>query len=199
MSNRTASLSRDTRETQVSVTIDLDGTGQYSVDTPNGMFNHLIEQLARHGLMDITVNAKGDMSPGWHHLVEDVGITLGQALRQAVGEGRGIARMGHVIVPLDEALVLVAVDVGGRPYAVVKTPFQDSHIGDMPSDLVRHFLEVLALEGRLNLHAEILAGANEHHKAEALFKALARALRQAVAIDPRIAGEVPSTKGTISD
>ena len=199
MSNRTASLTRDTRETQVSVTIDLDGTGQYSVDTPNGMFNHLIEQLARHGLMDITVSAKGDVSPGWHHLVEDVGIVLGQALHQAIGEGRGIVRMGHIMVPLDETLALVAVDVGGRPYAVIKTPFQDSHIGDLPSDLVRHFLEVFALEGRLNLHAEILYGANEHHKAEALFKALARAIRQAVAIDPRIAGDVPSTKGTISE
>lgn len=199
MTNRTASLTRDTRETQVSVTIDLDGTGQYSVDTPNGMFNHLIEQLARHGLMDITVTARGDISPGWHHLVEDVGIVLGQALHQAIGEGRGIVRMGHVMVPLDETLAFVAVDVGGRPYAVIKTPFVDSHVGDLPSDLVRHFLEVFALEGRLNLHAEIMYGANEHHKAEALFKALARAIRQAVAVDPRIAGEVPSTKGTISD
>ena len=198
MSNRTASLTRDTRETQVSVTIDLDGTGQYSVDTPNGMFNHLIEQLARHGLMDITVSAKGDTSPGW----QSGGgrrNSPGTGFHQAIGEGRGIVRMGHIMVPLDETLALVAVDVGGRPYAVIKTPFQDSHIGDLPSDLVRHFLEVFALEGRLNLHAEILYGANEHHKAEALFKALARAIRQAVAIDPRIAGDVPSTKGTISD
>ena len=199
MSNRKATLKRDTRETQVEVTLDLDGVGKASVDTPNGMLNHLLEQLSRHGLMDITVSARGDTSPGWHHLVEDVGIVLGQALHEAVGEGRGILRMGHVMAPLDETLALVAVDVGGRPYAVVKTPFQDSHIGDLPSDLVRHFLEVFALEGRLNLHAEILYGANEHHKAEALFKALARAIRQAVAIDPRIAGDVPSTKGTISE
>lgn len=199
MSNRIATLKRDTKETQVEVTLDLDGTGKASIDTPNGMLNHLVEQLARHGLMDITVSARGDISPGWHHLVEDVGIVLGQALHQAVGEGRGILRMGNVTVPLDETLALVALDLGGRPYAVVKVAFDDPLIGDLPSDLVRHFLEVFSLEGRINLHAQILAGGNDHHKAEALFKALARALRQALAVDPRVADEVPSTKGTISD
>ncbi len=199
MSNRKATLKRDTRETQVEVTLDLDGVGMASVDTPNGMLNHLLEQLSRHGLMDITVSARGDTSPGWHHLVEDVGIVLGQALHEAVGEGRGILRMGHVMAPLDETLALVALDLGGRPYAVVNVAFDDPLIGDLPSDLVRHFLEVLALEGRFNLHCRILAGGNDHHKAEALFKALARALRQALAVDPRAAGEVPSTKGAISD
>ncbi|MFH1560092.1 MAG: imidazoleglycerol-phosphate dehydratase HisB [Chloroflexota bacterium] len=198
MSDRKATLKRDTRETQVEVTLDLDGTGKASIDTPNGMLNHLLEQLARHGLMDITVSARGDTSPGWHHLVEDVGIVLGQTLHRAVGEGRGILRMGHVMVPMDETLALVALDLGGRPYAVVETPFDDPLIGDLPSDLVRHFLETLALEARMNLHAQILAGGNDHHKAEALFKALARALRQALAVDPRVADEVPSTKGTIS-
>jgi imidazoleglycerol-phosphate dehydratase len=198
LGDRKATLKRDTRETQVQVELDLDGTGEASIDTPNGMLNHLLEQLARHGLLDITVSAQGDTSPGWHHLVEDVGIVLGQALHQAVGEGRGILRMGHVMVPLDETLALVALDLSGRPYAVVKAPFDDPLIGDLPSDLVRHFLEVLALEARMNLHAQILAGTNDHHKAEALFKALARALRQAVTVDPRISGEVPSTKGTIS-
>ena len=153
MSNRKATLKRDTKETQVEVTLDLDGTGVASVDTPNGMFNHLVEQLARHGLIDITVTASGDTSPGWHHLVEDVGIVLGQALHMAVGEGRGILRMGHVIVPLDETLVLVALDLGGRPYAVVKAAFDDPLIGDLPSDMVRHFLEVLALEARMNLRS----------------------------------------------
>ena len=199
MSDRKATLKRDTKETQVEVTLDLDGTGKASIDTPNGMLNHLVEQLARHGLMDIIVSARGDTSPGWHHLVEDVGIVLGQALRQAVGEGRGILRMGDITVPLDETLALVALDLGGRPYAVVKVAFDDPLIGDLPSDLVRHFLEVFALEARMNLHAQILAGGNDHHKAEALFKALARALRQALAVDHRVADDVPSTKGTISD
>jgi len=199
VSDRKATIKRDTRETQVEVTLNLDGIGKASVDTPNGMLNHLVEQLARHGLMDITISARGDTSPGWHHLVEDVGIVLGQTLRIAVGEGRGILRMGNVMVPLDETLALVALDVGGRPYAIVKVVFDDPLIGDLPSDLVRHFLEVFALEARMNLHAQILAGGNDHHKAEALFKALARALRQALAIDPRVADDVPSTKGTISD
>lgn len=199
MSKRQASLKRDTKETQVAVDINLDGTGKSSIDTSNGMLNHLIEQLARHGLMDINVSAHGDISPGWHHLVEDVGIVLGQTLHSALGDGRGILRIGHVMVPLDETLVLVALDLGGRPYAVVKAAFDDPVIGDLPSDLVRHFLEVFALEGRINLHAQILAGGNDHHKAEALFKALARALRQALAVDPRVSGDVPSTKGTISD
>ena len=199
MSNRKATLKRDTKETQVEVILDLDGTGKASIDTPNGMLNHLLEQLARHGLMDTMVSARGDISPGWHHLVEDVGIVLGQALHMAIGEGRGILRMGHVIVPLDETLVLVALDLGGRPYAVVKAAFDDYRIGDLPSDLVRHFLEVFALEARINLHVQILVGGNDHHKAEALFKALARALRQALTVDSRVTEDVPSTKGTISD
>ncbi len=199
MSDRRATVRRDTRESQVEVTLDLDGTGQASVDTPNGMLNHLLEQLARHGLMDVSVTATGDLSPGWHHLVEDVGIVLGQTLHQALGEGKGITRMGHQVVPLDETLVMVALDLGGRPYAVVRAAFDGPTIGDLPSDLVRHFLEVFALEGRVNLHAQVLAGANDHHRAEALFKALARALRTAVAVDPRAAGDVPSTKGTISE
>ena len=199
MSERIASLKRDTKETQVQVELNLDGIGKACIDTPNGMLNHLLEQLARHGLMDIMVSAQGDISPGWHHMVEDVGIVLGQVLRHAIGEGRGIVRMAHTIIPLDETLVMVALDLGGRPYAVVKTPFKDPAIGDLPSDLVRHFLEVFALEGRINLHAQVLAGSNDHHKAEALFKALARALRQATTLDPRAPEDVPSTKGTISE
>ena len=197
MNDRKATIKRDTRETQVEVTINIDGTGKYSIDTPNGMFNHLLEQLARHGLIDINLSAQGDISPGWHHLVEDVGIVLGQALSSAVGEGKGILRMGHVMVPLDETMALVALDIGGRPYAVVNVAFNDPLIGDLPSDLIRHFLEVLALEARMNLHAQILLDGNDHHKAEALFKALARALREALAVDPRVAYEIPSTKGTI--
>jgi imidazoleglycerol-phosphate dehydratase len=195
---RIAKLQRDTKETQVSVEINLDGTAKAHVDTPNGMFNHLLEQLARHGLIDITIKANGDLSPGWHHLVEDVGIVLGQALHSAIGEGKGIVRVAHSVVPLDETLAMVTLDLGGRPYAVVSAPFNGADLGDLPADLVRHFLEVFALEGRFNLHAEIIKGANDHHKAEALFKALARALRDATRIDERAPQDVPSTKGTIN-
>ena len=199
MFERIGKVTRTTKETQVEVTLNLDGVGKASVSTPNGMFNHLLEQLSRHSLIDIEISATGDMSPGWHHMVEDVGIVLGQALRQAIGEGEGIVRMSHSVVPLDETLVMVALDLGGRPYTVIKTEFSDPLIGDLPSDLVRHFLEVLGLEARINIYAEILTGSNDHHKAEALFKSLARAIRQAVAVDPRVPNEIPSTKGTISD
>jgi imidazoleglycerol-phosphate dehydratase len=198
MSNRKATIKRETRETRIEVELDLDGTGNSSVATGNGMLDHMVEQLARHGLMDITVSAQGDVATGWHHLVEDVAIVLGRSLNEAVGDGKGILRMGHALIPLDETLAQVVIDLSGRPYAVVKAQFEGPMIGDMPSDLVRHFLEILALEGRFNLHAQILAGTNDHHKAEALFKALARSLRQAVTPDPRAPGDVPSTKGTIS-
>ena len=199
MSERIGEVKRDTKETQVVVRLNLDGVGRASISTPNGMFNHLLEQLSRHSLIDIEISATGDISPGWHHMVEDVGIVLGQALRQAIGEGKGIVRMSHTVVPLDETLVTVALDLGGRPYTVIKTEFSDSLVGDLPSDLIRHFLEVFGLESRINIHAEILAGSNDHHKAEALFKSLARALRQALVIDPRVADDIPSTKGTVSD
>ncbi|MDP6771308.1 MAG: imidazoleglycerol-phosphate dehydratase HisB, partial [Anaerolineales bacterium] len=186
MSERIAEVKRDTKETQVEVRLNLDGVGKSSISTPNGMFNHLLEQLSRHSLIDIEISATGDISPGWHHMVEDVGIVLGQALRQAIGEGKGIVRMAHTVVPLDETLVMVALDLGGRPYTVIKTEFSDHLVGDLPSDLIRHFLEVLGLESRINIHAEILTGSNDHHKAEALFKSLARAMRQALVIDPRV-------------
>lgn len=199
MEARTAMVQRETRETKVSVEIDLDGTGQYSVDTGNGFFDHLLSQLARHSLMDLTVTAEGDAEKtGWHHTVEDVSIAVGRALSQALGDGRGIVRMGHSMVPFDETLVRVAVDLSGRPYAVVDTAIDAEMVESLPADLVRHSLESIAMEGRFNLHATVLAGQNAHHKAEALFKALARALRAAVSVDPRQAGEVPSTKGTIA-
>lgn len=198
MNNRAAKIQRYTKETQVDIELNLDGVGESDIDTPNGMLNHMLEQIARHGLMDLKVTAKGDVSPGWHHLVEDVGIVFGQAFRESVGEGRGIVRTSSITLPLDETLVMVAIDIGGRPYSVVKAVFRDSVIGDMPSDLVRHFFEVFALEAKVNLHAKVLEGTNDHHKAEALFKALARAIRAAVVIDSRITGEVPSTKGTIN-
>lgn len=197
MSARQASLTRETGETQVSVTVHLDGTGKYEVNTGNGVLDHLLEQLSRHSLIDITVRASGDISPGWHHLVEDVAITLGRAIRQALGDGRGIRRMGHALVPMDDALALVAVDLVERSHASLKLFWAQPKIDDLPADLMRHFLESFASEARITLHAQMLDGLNSHHQAEALFKALGRALRQAVEPDPRLGGDIPSTKGTL--
>ncbi len=197
MSPRTAKVTRETGETQISVELDLDGRGQHKLDTGNGMFDHLLGQLSRHGLIDLTVSARGDVHIGWHHLVEDVGIVLGRALKEAVGDARGITRVGHSYVPLDEALALTVVDFGGRGYAVIDADIGDSDLGGLPGDLIRHFLESLAREGAFNLHARVLSGVNNHHKAEAIFKSMARAMRIALTADARIAGEVPSTKGTI--
>lgn len=194
---RQATVTRQTAETEVTVTLELDGRGQAEINTGVEMLNHLLDQLARHGLFDITITARGDVSVDPHHLVEDVAICLGRALSQALGERRGIRRMGHAVVPMDEALALVAVDIGGRGHAAIEASFQRDKIGELPSDLVRHFLETLALEGRLNLHARLFSGADDHHKAEALFKALARALDEATALDERRAGQVPSTKEVI--
>ena len=191
---RTATLERKTNETEISVSINLDGQGLYDVDTGNGFLDHMVNQLARHGLFDITLRAKGDLHTGWHHLVEDVAIMLGRAFNQALGEPVGIRRMGHAIVPLDETLAQVTVDCSGRPYAVVETGLEGVMVETLPGDLIRHFLESFAIEGKINLHAKILAGESPHHKAEAL----ARALRDAVEPDPRAPGQIPSTKGTIS-
>ena len=198
MAPRTSKLIRETSETQISIELNIDGTGSYQLDTGNGMFDHLLAQLSRHGLIDLNISAKGDTQVGWHHLVEDVGIMLGRAIREAVGDGRGITRMAHSYVPLDEALALVVVDFGGRGYAVIEADLGDSDLGGLPGDLIRHFLESLAREGSFNLHVRVLSGLNNHHKAEAIFKGLARAMRAALTLDERIAGEVPSTKGTIS-
>jgi imidazoleglycerol-phosphate dehydratase len=194
---RISKISRKTGETQISVELNLDGTGRYHLDTGNGMFDHLLAQLSRHGLMDLDLTAKGDIQAGWHHLVEDVGIVLGRALKEAVGDARGITRMAHSYVPLDETLALTVVDFGGRGYSVINAPMTDSDLGGLPADLIRHFLESFAREGAFNLHVRILAGLNNHHKAEAIFKSLARSMRAALTLDPRLAGEVPSTKGTI--
>lgn len=194
---RTAQVLRETAETKVRVQLALDGSGQYQVDTGVKMFDHLLSQLGRHARFDLTVNARGDNLKDHHHLVEDVAITLGQALRQALGERPAIIRMADATVPLDETLVQVAVDLSGRGYAVVHTDFAVEPIADLPPDLVRHFLEAFAIEGRLNLHARVLEGKNDHHKAEALFKALARCLDQATRLDPRLQGQAPSTKGSI--
>ena len=195
---REASLERKTTETNVAVTFNLDGQGQYDVDTGNGFLDHMVNQLARHGLFDITLRAQGDVHTGWHHLVEDVGIMLGRAFRQALGEPRGIRRMGHSFVPLDEALAMVVVDCSGRSYAAVETGLDGTMVETLSGDLIGHLLESFAIEAQINLHAKVLAGVSPHHKAEALFKALARALRDAVEPDPRGGQQVPSTKGTIS-
>ncbi|MDA0797206.1 MAG: imidazoleglycerol-phosphate dehydratase HisB [Chloroflexi bacterium] len=199
MANRTGTYARTTGETDVRVTIRLDGTGVAKIATGNGMLDHMLSQLARHGLLDLEVKADGDSAlTGWHHTVEDTGIALGRAFADAVGDGKGIRRMGHAIVPLDEALSRVVLDISGRPYATVDLGVSGEDIDGLPGDLVRHFLESFATEARISLHATVLAGVNPHHKIEATFKALARALRDAVEIDDRANGQVPSTKGTIS-
>ena len=196
-SPRIATLNRETAETRISLSVNLDGQGYYEVSTGNGFLDHMVSQVARHGLFDITLEAQGDVHVGWHHLVEDVAILLGRAFHQALGEVRGIRRMGHAIVPLDETLVLVALDWSGRGYAVVETTLDDSMVETLSGDLIRHFLESFALEAKINLHAKVLTGSSPHHKAEALCKALARALRDAVEVDPRAGNQVPSTKGTL--
>ena len=197
MKPRKAKLSRETKETQIAVELNVDGDGTYNIETGNGMFDHMLAQLSRHGLIDLDVSAKGDVEVGWHHLVEDTAIVIGRALLEAVGDGMGIVRVGHSYVPLDEALALVVVDFGGRSHAVIDTDLTASDLGNLSPQLIDHFLESLATEGRFSLHVRVLAGASNHHKAEATFKALARALRTALTIDERQGGAVPSTKGSI--
>jgi imidazoleglycerol-phosphate dehydratase len=191
---RVGTYRRETKETSVEVTWDIDGTGQADVSTGIGMLDHLVSQIARHGIFDIRLKAKGDLEIDSHHTVEDVGIGLGRALADALGDSAGIVRMGDALVPLDEALAQVAVDLSGRAYSVISVSWTDSRIGELPSDLVEHFLQSVAHEGRFNLHARVLAGVNDHHKAECVMKALGRALCAATRIDPRRAGQTPSTK-----
>lgn len=195
---RTATIDRKTGETDIQLTINLDGTGVYEVDTGNGFLDHMVSQIARHGLIDINLKAKGDVHVGWHHLVEDVAITLGRAFGEALGDARGIRRMGHAIVPLDETLAMVALDCSGRGYAVIDTTLDEIMVETLPGSLVKHFFESFALEAKINLHAQIMAGVSPHHKAEALCKALARALRDALEPDSRAPSQIPSTKGTLS-
>jgi imidazoleglycerol-phosphate dehydratase len=194
---RTATLERKTSETQVRVTLDLDGSGQYDVSTGVGFLDHLLRHVTVHGLFDLTVLAKGDLEIDPHHTVEDVALTLGACLDQALGDRKGIVRMGHAYAPMDESLAFVAVDLSGRPYTVVEGEWSTPMIGQLPTTLVPHCLESLATAGRLNLHARVLYGRDDHHKAEALFKALGRALEMAVRVEPRRVGMVPSTKGVL--
>ena len=191
MAERKAVIKRQTSETDISVELNIDGTGRHEITTGIDMFDHLLSQVARHGRLDLKVAARGDDS---HHLAEDVAICLGQALGEALGEKRGIVRMADASVPMDDALATVAVDIGGRGYSVLDLSFSENDMLGFPTDLVRHFLESLATEARLNLHARIVCGTNDHHRAEALFKALGRALDMATRIDERITGELPSTK-----
>ncbi len=191
MSDRQATIKRETSETCVSVTLDLDGSGQWEMNTGIRMFDHLLSQLARHGLFDLKVSANG---VDQHHVAEDVAISLGKAFNEALGEKRGIVRMADAAVPMDDALAMVVVDLSGRGYHVLDLPFSDNDMAGFPTDLVRHFLETLAVEGKMNLHARVVYGTNDHHKAEALFKALGRALDAATRPDTRLAGELPSTK-----
>lgn len=197
MAERRARLERETAETKVILELALEGTGQAQVDTGLGMLDHLLTLLAWHGLFDITIEAKGDLKVDPHHTVEDVALALGKALREALGDRRGIQRMGHAIIPMDEALAMVAVDLGGRGYAAVEASFSTERIGELPTELIHHFLASMALEAQMNLHARVLHGLNDHHKAEALFKALARALDAATRLDERIPERPPSTKEVI--
>jgi len=191
MANRLSTIKRETKETNISLVLNIDGCGKCEMNTGIRIFDHLLAQLAKHGLFDIKTSATGD-NP--HHLVEDVAICLGKAFGEALGEKRGIVRMADATVPMDDALAFVAVDIGGRGYTVLDLPFNDNDMAGFPTDLVRHFLESFAIEARLNLHAKVAYGTNDHHKAEALFKALGRALDAATRIDERISGELPSTK-----
>ena len=190
-SGRSASIKRNTKETNIVLEFNVDGKGDYSINTGIKMLDHLISQVARHGLFDIKLAANGD---DIHHVAEDVAICLGKALGEALGDKKGIVRMADASVPMDETLASVVVDISGRGYPVVKAEFSGNDMMGFPADMVRHFLETFAIEARIALHAAIVYGTNDHHKAEALFKALGRALDAATKIDERIAGELPSTK-----
>lgn len=194
--SRLATIERKTNETQVHVTLNLDGAGVVDVSTGVPMLDHLLSHVAVHGLIDFEIRASGDLEIDAHHTVEDVAIGLGDALQRALGDKRGIVRMGYAYVPMDEALAFVAIDLSGRPYAVIDAEFSTPMIGAMPASLVAHFFETLATNAKMNLHARVVYGRDDHHKAEAMFKALGRALAMAVAIDARRIG-VASTKGMI--
>ncbi|MEP1537429.1 MAG: imidazoleglycerol-phosphate dehydratase HisB [Paracoccaceae bacterium] len=194
---RKASITRTTAETDISVEINLDGTGIYDNQSGVGFFDHMLDQLSRHALMDMTVRCKGDLHIDDHHSVEDIGIALGQALTEAVGEKRGIYRYGSCLLPMDDALVRAALDISGRPFLVWNVDFPTAKIGTFDTELVREFFQAIATHGGLTLHVDALHGLNSHHIAEAAFKSVARALRQALDVDPRQADSIPSTKGAL--
>lgn len=194
---RTATIERNTKETQIALTLNIDGEGRGEISTGVGFFDHMLELLTRHSLVDLKVLAKGDLHIDAHHTVEDVGIVLGQALERAVGDKKGIRRYGWAIVPMDESLAQVAIDLSGRAAFVFNVPFKAENIGTFPAELVEEFLKAFANAARVNLHINVPYGTNNHHIAEAIFKGLAQAMRQAASLDPRNTG-VPSTKGSLT-
>lgn len=197
MNPRTADVNRETRETQIRVQINLDGAGQSNLHTGIGFFDHMLDQISRHGLIDLDIQAKGDLHIDGHHTVEDVGITLGQAVAQAVGDKKGIRRYGHAYVPLDEALSRVVIDFSGRPGLEMHVPFKSGVIGQFDTQLTYEFFQGFANHAFVTLHIDNLRGENAHHQAETVFKAFGRALRSALEIDPRSVGQIPSTKGSL--
>ena len=198
MMQRTTELSRKTNETQIKLSLNLDGVGVADVKTGVGFFDHMLDLFAKHSLIDLTVAANGDLQVDQHHTVEDVGIVIGQALEKAVGDKKGIYRYGWAILPMDESLAQVALDLSGRPAFVFNVPFKGPLIGEFAVELVEEFFKAIATSAKMNLHINVPYGSNNHHMAEAIFKAFARALRQAVTIDPRAADRIPSTKGSLT-
>ena len=198
MTERRAVIQRDTKETRIKLSLNLDGAGHADISSGIGFYDHMLTHIALHGKFDLQVEASGDLHIDAHHSIEDIAICLGRAIDQALESRAGIERMAAAYVPMDEALARVVIDLSGRPYAVIEADFKTPLMGQMPSDLVIHALETIAAHGRMNLHAAVLYGRNDHHKAEALFKAFGRALAQAVRRDPDRAG-IPSTKGTLTE
>ncbi|NML06572.1 imidazoleglycerol-phosphate dehydratase HisB [Sphingomonas sp. G-3-2-10] len=194
---RTATISRKTSETSIDVSVNLDGTGNYRISTGIGFFDHMLEQLAKHSLIDLDVKTVGDLHIDQHHTVEDTGIAIGEAVAQALGDKRGIRRYADALSPMDETLTRVAIDISGRPYTVFKTEFSQKKLGEMDTEMFEHWFQSFAQAAGITLHVETLYGTNNHHIAESAFKGLARALREAVEIDPRKAGVIPSTKGVL--
>jgi imidazoleglycerol-phosphate dehydratase len=197
MTDRTATVTRDTLESQITVTVNLDGTGKANFATPVPFLEHMLDQIARHGLVDLDIQAKGDTHIDDHHTVEDIGITLGMAIAKAIGDKKGLTRYGHAYVPLDEALSRVVMDFSGRPGLIMKADFVRSHVGSFDVDLVREFFQGFVNHALVSLHIDNLRGANAHHQVETIFKAFGRALRVAASTDERMAGVMPSTKGTL--
>jgi imidazoleglycerol-phosphate dehydratase len=195
--NRRATITRKTNETDITISLQLDGSGRYDISTGVGFLDHMLSHIAKHGVFDLDVRVTGDLHIDQHHTVEDTGIALGEALAQALGDKAGLVRAGHAYMPLDEALAFAAVDLSGRPYAVLDLKLYGRELGGMPPDLFAHFFESFADAARINLHVRTLAGANDHHKIEACFKAVARALDAATRVDPRRGGDIPSTKGVV--
>ena len=194
---RRAEVRRETTETQIAVTLDLDGSGRYAVATGIGFLDHMLEQLSRHSLIDLTVEAKGDLHIDHHHTTEDSALAIGEAFSKALGDRKGIQRFGSAYAPMDETLTRVAIDISGRPFLVFRTTFSQSKLGDFDTELFEHWFHSFAQAAGITLHVETLYGRNNHHIVESAFKALARALRAAIEIDPRKADQVPSTKGTL--